>query len=126
MKKTWIWAAAILAALAVWWFFFMRRPVGASRPAVATTGTAGPLDSYFSLWNSFNVHSLDSTSKSVQNAVNSVWSLANNFGKNDGGNSGGVSVSGSSRGGVQSSGSGAGVPLNTGGGFITGDSNGFA
>jgi uncharacterized membrane protein YgcG len=122
MKKILFWAAAIVAVLAVVWYFG-RRKTAKANGTVATIGTQRPLDSYFSVWDSFNAATQNATSANVRSAIGSLFAVANNFGKNDGGNSR-VSISGSSAGGTQSSGSGAGVPWD--GGFNSDFSLGFA
>ena len=111
MKKIWIWAIVIVAAIAAAWWYFNRKQGGAgNRQTVQTTGSQQPLIPWFPGFSGFTAASLQNTTATVNAAFDSLKSIANNFGWNDGGNSR-VAVSGSNQGGTQSSGSGAGVPV---------------
>lgn len=101
--------AAAAIAVAVWYFFF-RKGAPLARQTVQTTSTQKPLLPWFPGWTGFNQQSIQATTNTVTAAFDSLKSLANNFGLNDGGNSQ-VQISGSGNGGQQSSGSGAGLPV---------------
>lgn len=109
MKKT-IWIlAAIAAAAAAAWFLFLRSGAPLAKGAtVKTTGTATTPPAWWPT--DLTAQNLTATTGFVTSAFDSLKSLSNAFGFNDGGRSA-VSVGGSAAGGAQSSGSGAGVPV---------------
>ncbi len=112
MKHLWLWLLAGAAAIAALWYYLTHKAAAAPTSAASTqnTGTAGGPAAWFAGWLGYSQNTMATTNSVSQSAFGALSQISNAFGLNDGGNSGGVSISGSGFGGAASSGSGAGVP----------------
>jgi len=113
MKKILIGLGIAAGAFAVWYFLNHKKTGATAQPSggatVQSTGTAHTApDPWYKQFTT--QQGLSSAGDFVSKAFGDFGALSNNFGSNDGGNSG-VAVSGSNNGGTQSSGSGAGLPV---------------
>ena len=112
MTKSFYWVVGIIGAAILYLYWKSTQKPNSAAPAAQTTNTAASaLPPWFPQWAQFNNASTSNATATVKTALASLISLSNAFGRNDGGRSGGVSISGSGSGGTASSGGGAGNPV---------------